>query len=358
MAEWARADRPPLRRRSTPTGLDDAERDRRRDGHDRRQPARRRRPPARAQGRPVGAVAVTSFRPFPADAARGDPRPRAKRVAVVERTDEPAASGNPLTREIKAALADLAADGSAIPRVVSASAGLGSRDVAAGDLVAVFDWLRDPRRDGRATVRRARRQAPARARRRADIELRPRGAYSLRGHSIGGFGSVTTNKLLATLVGELFGLQVQAYPRYGSEKRGLPTTYYLTIAEEPIRQHGELRPGRLRAAPRRRGVRPGRPAGRPRRRRHALPQQPARRIPTRSGRRSRPRLGPRSSRASISVVALDTARARASGSPRRPSSCVADAGRRARRGLPARRAVRGSARPVARRAHGRCRRRR
>jgi len=34
---------------------------------------------------------------------------------------------------------------------------------------------------------------------------------------------------------------VQAYPRYGSEKRGLPTTYYLTIADEPIRQHSELR---------------------------------------------------------------------------------------------------------------------
>jgi pyruvate-ferredoxin/flavodoxin oxidoreductase len=52
---------------------------------------------------------------------------------------------------------------------------------------------------------------------------------------------VTTNKLVATLCGELFGLQVQAYPRYGSEKKGLPTTYYLTIAEEPIRQHNELR---------------------------------------------------------------------------------------------------------------------
>jgi pyruvate-ferredoxin/flavodoxin oxidoreductase len=51
---------------------------------------------------------------------------------------------------------------------------------------------------------------------------------------------VTTNKLVATLCGELFGLQVQAYPRYGSEKKGLPTTYYLTIADTPIRQHAEL----------------------------------------------------------------------------------------------------------------------
>ena len=52
-------------------------------------------------------------------------------------------------------------------------------------------------------------------------------------------GSVTTNKVIATLLANL-GLQVQAYPKYGSEKKGLPTTYYLTIAEEPIRLHSEL----------------------------------------------------------------------------------------------------------------------
>jgi pyruvate-ferredoxin/flavodoxin oxidoreductase len=42
------------------------------------------------------------------------------------------------------------------------------------------------------------------------------------------------------MVGGLFGLNVQAYPRYGSEKKGLPTSYYLTVASERIRLHGEL----------------------------------------------------------------------------------------------------------------------
>jgi pyruvate-ferredoxin/flavodoxin oxidoreductase len=73
-----------------------------------------------------------------------------------------------------------------------------------------------------------------------DLEIRTKGAYSLRGHSIGGFGSVTTNKLLAVLAGDLFGAFVQAYPRYGSEKKGLPTAYFLTIAEERVRTHAEL----------------------------------------------------------------------------------------------------------------------
>jgi len=38
----------------------------------------------------------------------------------------------------------------------------------------------------------------------------------------------------------VFGKDVQAYPKYGSEKKGLPTTYYLTIAERHIYLHAEL----------------------------------------------------------------------------------------------------------------------
>jgi pyruvate-ferredoxin/flavodoxin oxidoreductase len=52
---------------------------------------------------------------------------------------------------------------------------------------------------------------------------------------------VTTNKVIATIVGDLFNLNVQAYPMYGSEKKGLPTTYFLTVADEPIGAHAELR---------------------------------------------------------------------------------------------------------------------
>ncbi len=192
----------------------------------------------RDDGRAVGSITVTSFRPFPAEElARLVATARA--VAVVERTDEPASPDNPLTRELKAALADLAADGVAIPPVLSVSAGLGSRDVSAGDLVAVFDRLDEPdemRAHPRSVVGVVHPDAiPS-----STVVLRPKGAFSLRGHSIGGFGSITTNKLLATVIGDLFKLHVQAYPRYGSEKKGLPTTYYLTIAEERIRQHAEL----------------------------------------------------------------------------------------------------------------------
>jgi pyruvate-ferredoxin/flavodoxin oxidoreductase len=193
----------------------------------------------RREGRRVGALAITAYRPFPATevaAALG----AARAVAVVERTDEPAAADNPLTREVKAALADRAAGGQRVPLVRSVSAGLGSRDVAAADLAAVFAWLAGPVPDDPADryavvgIRHPRALAPE------PIDLRSPGAYRMRGHSVGGFGSVTTNRLIATIAGELFERHVQAYPRYGSEKKGLPTAFYLTVADEPIREHGEL----------------------------------------------------------------------------------------------------------------------
>lgn len=192
----------------------------------------------RARGERVGCLAVTAFRPFPAAAiaaAIGD----ARAVAVLERTDEPMAAWNPLTREVRAALLDRAVAGRTVPRVISGAAGLGSRDVTAGDLAAVYDLLADEAAmERRPYVALGIDHALGLAA--EPLELRPAGAWSVRGHSIGGFGSVTTNKLVATLCGDLFGLQVQAYPRYGSEKKGLPTTYYLTIADEPIHGHAEL----------------------------------------------------------------------------------------------------------------------
>src|SRR5690349_19904538 len=51
---------------------------------------------------------------------------------------------------------------------------------------------------------------------------------------------VSTNKVLATVASELFIRRDQDFSQFGSEKRGLPTNYYLTLAPIPIRLHAEL----------------------------------------------------------------------------------------------------------------------
>jgi len=189
----------------------------------------------------VGVLGISVFRPFPArDVVEALAGVRA--VTVIERMDNPLAQSNPLAAEIKAAFADAAARRAGYPplpcppAVYSACAGLGSRDVRPGDFVAaVGEMARQGRRDFVLGI-----PHPATLPRAVDPDVRPPGAFSLRGHSIGGFGSVVTNRLMATLAGDLFGLHVQAYPLYGSEKKGLPTTYFLTVAGERIRAHAEL----------------------------------------------------------------------------------------------------------------------
>jgi pyruvate-ferredoxin/flavodoxin oxidoreductase len=189
----------------------------------------------------VGALHVTAFRPFPGRQIVAALQ-HVQAFAVIERMDTPSAQSNPLALEIKGAFADaLTAErgGDAvarIPAIYSGVGGLGSRDIRPGDMVATVASMlrRGPRRFVLGV------RHPAALVREEDPDVRPPGAFSMRGHSVGGFGSVATNRIIATVLGDLFHLQVQAYPPYGSEKKGLPTTYYLTVADGPIRTHAEL----------------------------------------------------------------------------------------------------------------------
>jgi pyruvate-ferredoxin/flavodoxin oxidoreductase len=194
------------------------------------------------KGIAAGCLTVFVFRPFPARQivqALKDCRA----FTVFERMDDPlSTAGNHLTREIKAAFCDAMTGQNGqervekIPFVYSGAAGLGSRDVRPGDIIAAYQNMIDDGQDFFCVGI----DHPLALARGEDPDLRPRGGFSMRGHSVGGFGSVTTNKVIATIGGNVFGKDVQAYPKYGSEKKGLPTTYYLTIADTHINMHCEL----------------------------------------------------------------------------------------------------------------------
>jgi pyruvate-ferredoxin/flavodoxin oxidoreductase len=194
------------------------------------------------KGIKAGCLNIYCFRPFPQQQIV-DVLQNAKAITIIERMDDPlSTTGNHLTREVKAAFCDAlnAQNGMAkidrIPRIFHGSAGLGSRDVRPGDINAIFDNMINDDRDYFVVgIKHALALEMS-----DDPDLRPAGAFSMRGHSVGGFGSVTTNKVIATIGGQVFGKDVQAYPKYGSEKKGLPTTYYLTIADSHIFSHSEL----------------------------------------------------------------------------------------------------------------------
>lgn len=196
----------------------------------------------RERGLRVGVLNVCCFRPFPARQIV-EALKHCTAFSVLERMDDPlSTTGNHLTREIKAAFCDAVTGQNGlekidrVPRIYHGSAGLGSRDVRPGDIFAVVDNMIEEGQDyfcigiDHSLALKVK----------EDPDLREVGSFSMRGHSVGGFGSVTTNKVIATIAGDVFGMDVQAYPKYGSEKKGLPTTYYLTISNKHIRLHSEL----------------------------------------------------------------------------------------------------------------------
>jgi pyruvate-ferredoxin/flavodoxin oxidoreductase len=74
-----------------------------------------------------------------------------------------------------------------------------------------------------------------------NLNLLSKDAVSVRIHSVGGWGAITMGKNLTLTVFELLGRHVKANPKYGSEKKGQPTTFYASFAHEPIRLNCELK---------------------------------------------------------------------------------------------------------------------
>jgi len=198
----------------------------------------------------VGAVNVCSYRPWAGPEIVAALK-NVKAFTVMERMDDPIAPANPLMCDIKASFMDAVlqmeeyrSSGVTVeelPRMLQCSAGLGSRDIRPGHFIGLVQNMRQAvegnahKEYSTVGIKHETAIDPP-----IDPDVRPEGAYSMRGHSVGGYGSVTTNKVIASLMGDLFGLHVQAYPKYGSSKKGLPTTYYLTVAPSKIHTHCEL----------------------------------------------------------------------------------------------------------------------
>jgi pyruvate-ferredoxin/flavodoxin oxidoreductase len=227
----------------------------------------------------AGVLNLTMFRPFPSDLVTKLLRGK-KAVCVLERTDQPLAADLPLLREIRAAMAKgmenhrarkgvphegiAACAPEEIPEFYSGCYGLGSRDLQPSDLIAAvhnmgengagrrqfylgIDFIRQRTDLPKLEIWQQRIEAAypnvgeLALERGPDVNLVPTGGISLRIHSVGGWGAITMGKNLATMAGELLGLCIKANPKYGSEKKGQPTTFYASLANTPVRTTCELK---------------------------------------------------------------------------------------------------------------------
>lgn len=65
--------------------------------------------------------------------------------------------------------------------------------------------------------------------------LLPEGALRIRFHSVGGYGTIATGKLLTDILAGVMGLHSKSAPKYGSEKSGAPTNFYISLSPTPIK---------------------------------------------------------------------------------------------------------------------------
>ena len=227
------------------------------------------------RGGTVGSIHVNVIRPFPEAAVINALRGK-KNVIILERTDEGLAGDNPLARDIRVALGkanEVAKFGGALPALTPAETprlfrgayGIGSRDFRPEHTLGAYEFVvgQTARKDGKLakdgeTFFVLGVDHPYAVISKDTPSLLPGGAIAVRFHSIGGWGMITTGKNLGSIIGD-FGqfiseqnpaydadgflvdkLFVMANPKYGSEKKGAPTNYYLTVAPSQIKVNCEL----------------------------------------------------------------------------------------------------------------------
>ena len=223
----------------------------------------------------VGSIHINVIRPFPEAAVINALRGK-KNVIILERTDEALAGDNPLAREIRVALGkanEVTKFGGVLPaltpeetpRLFRGAYGIGSRDFRPKHTLGAYEFATGSakRKDGRSaadgeTFFVLGVDHPYAAISKDTPSLLPNKAIAVRFHSIGGWGMITTGKNLGEIIGD-FGellkqraneveadgrlkeqLFIMANPKYGSEKKGAPTNYYLTVAREQIKVNCEL----------------------------------------------------------------------------------------------------------------------
>ncbi|WP_205727971.1 2-oxoacid:acceptor oxidoreductase family protein [Flammeovirga pectinis] len=225
------------------------------------------------RGLKVGVVDLVMFRPFPADLISKVLKGK-KGITVLERLDQPLAEDAPIIREIRAVLTKCIENGASnknkpyptlasykpneFPALYSGSFGMGSRDLQPEGIIgAVENMLPEGKqkkqfylsidfvREHAFTPKQRQYQESIKdaypniqdlsVRGSENPNLMPKGAITVRFHSVGGWGAITTGKNLAMTLFDLLGYDIKANPKYGSEKKGQPTTYYLAAAPEPIR---------------------------------------------------------------------------------------------------------------------------
>ena len=183
-----------------------------------------------AQGNRVGVISVHLYRPFSAKYFLRVMPKSVKNIAVLDRTKEPGALGEPLYMDIKTIYAE---DPNA-PGIVGGRYGLSSKDTTPAQILAVFENLSRKEPKNGFTIGIIDDVSFKSLPQKEEVSMAQPGTYECKFFGLGSDGTVGANKNTIKIIGETTPKYCQAYFAYDSKKSGGFTCSHLRFGDKPI----------------------------------------------------------------------------------------------------------------------------
>ena len=184
-----------------------------------------------ANGQKVGMISVHLYRPFSVKHLLAAVPKTAKRIAVLDRTKEPGAEGEPLYLDVKSAFYDVEDK----PLIVGGRYGLGSSDTTPAKIIAVFKNLALNEPKNHFTVGIVDDVTFTSLPEEEEIAMGGAGMFQAKFYGLGADGTVGANKNSVKIIGDSTDKYCQAYFSYDSKKSGGFTCSHLRFGDTPIR---------------------------------------------------------------------------------------------------------------------------
>ncbi|MCL2136710.1 MAG: pyruvate:ferredoxin (flavodoxin) oxidoreductase [Coriobacteriia bacterium] len=181
--------------------------------------------------RKIGLVKVRLYRPFVVQAFLDALPASVKRIAVLDRTKEPGAPGEPLYLDVRSAFFGK----ENAPMVIGGRYGLGSKDTTPGQIVAVFDNLAAASPRDSFTIGITDDVSNSSLDFDPTLSAEPEGTIMCKFWGFGSDGTVGANKTAIKIIGDYTDLNAQGYFAYDSKKSGGVTISHLRFGKEPIK---------------------------------------------------------------------------------------------------------------------------
>ena len=184
-----------------------------------------------AKGEKVGMVSVHLYRPFSVKHFLGAIPATCKRIAVLDRTKEPGANGEPLYLDVKEAFYGKAD----APVIVGGRYGLGSNDTTPAQILSVYENLQLPEPKNHFTIGIVDDVTFTSLPKKEEIAMGGEGMFQAKFYGLGADGTVGANKNSVKIIGDNTDKHCQAYFSYDSKKSGGFTCSHLRIGDSEIR---------------------------------------------------------------------------------------------------------------------------